>query len=222
MSNCLSFLANSGNFLKTLEIINKFSRFKIRLDFNESITPDQLMNFNESLSSHTRNNIDFIEDPFPYDPDLWFQYQKQTGLNFALDRGPYNANKGFKVRIWKPVILSSVETIQPICITHNMDHEFGRRYAAYCASITNYSIKVHGIGDFNHNRNGYGLGMDDYLESLSSTFHSYWSAAKTNKDLRFLDSENNLSIQMEILLNRFKITLNQGLGILGIDPKSEM
>ena len=125
------------------------------------------MDFNESLSSHTRNNIEFIEDPFPYDPDLWFQYQKQTGLNFALDRGPYNANKGFKVRIWKPVILYSVETTQPICITHNMDHEFGRRYAAYCASITNYSIKVHGIGDFNHNKNGYGLGMDDYLESLS-------------------------------------------------------
>ena len=64
--------------------------------------------------------------------------------------------------------------------------------------------------------------ISHYLESLSSTFHSYWSAAKTNKDLRFLDSENNLSIQMEILLNRFKITLNQGLGILGIDPKSEM
>ena len=132
-----------------------------------SYQPDQLMDFNESLSRHTRSNIDFIEDPFPYDPDLWCQYQEQTGLNFALDRGPYNANKGFKVRIWKPVILSFVETIQPICITHNMDHEFGRRYAAYCASITNYSIKVHGIGDFNHNKNGYGLGMDDYLESLS-------------------------------------------------------
>ena len=160
-------IKSNENFVKTLEIINKFSQFKIRLDFNESITPDQLMNFNESLSSHTRNKIDFIEDPFPYDPDLWCHYQKQTGLNFALDRGPYNANKGFKVRIWKPVILSSIETIQPICITHNMDHEFGRRYAAYCASITNYSIKVHGIGDFNHNKNGYGLGMDDYLESLS-------------------------------------------------------
>ena len=160
-------IKSNENFVKILEIINKFSQFKIRLDFNESITPRQLMDFNESLSSHTRNKIDFIEDPFPYDPDLWCHYQKQTGLNFALDRGPYNANKGFKVRIWKPVILSSVETIQPICITHNMDHEFGRRYAAYCASITNYSIKVHGIGDFNHNRNGYGLGMDDYLESLS-------------------------------------------------------
>ena len=160
-------IKSNENFVKTLEIINKFSQFKIRLDFNESITPDQLIDFNESLSSHTRNKIDFIEDPFPYDPDLWCHYQKQTGLNFALDRGPYNAKKGFKVRIWKPVILSSIETIQPICITHNMDHEFGRRYAAYCASITNYSIKVHGIGDFNHNKNGYGLGMDDYLESLS-------------------------------------------------------
>ena len=160
-------IKSSKNFGNTLDLINKFSQFKIRVDFNESITPDQLIDFNESLSSHTRNKIDFIEDPFPYDPDLWCQYQKETGLNFALDRGPYNANKGFKVRVWKPVILPSVETIQPICITHNMDHEFGRRYAAYCASISNYSINVHGIGNFNHVNNGYGLGMDDYLESLT-------------------------------------------------------
>ena len=48
-----------------------------------------------------------------------------------------------------------------------MDHEFGRRYATYCASISNYSINVHGIGNFNHANNGYGLGMDDYLESLT-------------------------------------------------------
>lgn len=64
--------------------------------------------------------------------------------------------------------------------------------------------------------------ISHYLESLASSFHSYWSAAKVNPDLRFLDIENNLSNDMEKLLNKFNLTINEGLTILGIKPKLEM
>ena len=61
-----------------------------------------------------------------------------------------------------------------------------------------------------------------YLESLASSFHSYWSASKDRPELRFLDNDKNITSKTEFLLNRFQHTLNEGLGILGIKPKTEM
>ena len=147
--------------------MNELMKFNFRIDFNNSLTPDQLIGFCDSLSRELIERIDFIEDPFPYDPEIWNEYQQRTGIKFALDRGPYNAKKGFGIRVWKPLITPMVESNSPICITHNMDHELGRRYAIYCASVSKYCDNIHGTGEFNANNNGHGLGMDEYLKSLS-------------------------------------------------------
>ncbi len=61
-----------------------------------------------------------------------------------------------------------------------------------------------------------------YLESLASSFHSYWSASKDRPELRFLDDNKNITSETEFLLKRFQLTLNEGLSILGIIPKTEM
>lgn len=61
-----------------------------------------------------------------------------------------------------------------------------------------------------------------YLESLASYFHSLWSSAKANSQIRFLDNNDNISTHSYNLLKKYQDTLNQGLNILGIKPKLKM
>ena len=61
-----------------------------------------------------------------------------------------------------------------------------------------------------------------YLESLASYFHSLWSSAKSNSQIRFLDNDNNLSNHSYNLLKKYQDTLSEGLNILGIKPKLKM
>jgi len=138
----------------------------IRVDFNSSLEPSQLIEFTTSLSTNCLQRIDFIEDPFPYEPDMWKRHSEDSGVNFALDRGPKNANIGFAVRIWKPSVFCSEPVNMPICVTHNMDHELGKRYATYQSSVSKNAVTVHGTGSFDYSKNGTGLGMDEFLESL--------------------------------------------------------
>jgi len=149
------------------EIIKYFYKNKIiRLDFNSCLTVEELLEFISLLNSKHKSKIDFIEDPIPFDSFLWNDIQTESGLNFALDRGPMDSNSGYKIRIWKPTITLSEPKSYPLCITHNMDHELGMRYATYRAATSKYSSSIHGTGHFNLSQNGNGLGMDEYLESL--------------------------------------------------------
>jgi O-succinylbenzoate synthase len=141
-------------------------KISIRVDFNSSLSPNEFIEFTRELSPNCLQHIDFIEDPFPYDPNIWEQYSNQTGLNFALDRGPKDATLGFAVRIWKPTIFPQLPDSMPICVTHNMDHELGRRYATYQSAIIDNAVSVHGTGIFDELKNGYGLGMTEILEEL--------------------------------------------------------
>ncbi|MEZ5324380.1 MAG: hypothetical protein R3F19_04890 [Verrucomicrobiales bacterium] len=112
---------------------------RIRLDFNGTLNPDGLRRFSQRLRSHTSDLIDFVEDPFPYEPLLWQQLQLETGLRFALDRNSerFAADPAFPVRVWKPTcspppISSSSERL---VITSCMDHAIGQLFAAYEASV---------------------------------------------------------------------------------------
>ena len=58
-----------------------------------------------------------------------------------------------------------------------------------------------------------------YLESLASYFHSLWSSAKSNSQIRFLDNDNNLSNHSYNVLKKYQDNMNEGLNILGIKPK---
>ncbi len=61
-----------------------------------------------------------------------------------------------------------------------------------------------------------------YLESVASMFHSLWSSAKSNPNSRFLDDDNNLSENTQLLLKKYQLVISEGLGILGIKPKLKM
>ena len=61
-----------------------------------------------------------------------------------------------------------------------------------------------------------------YLESVASMFHSLWSSAKSNPNSKFLDDNDNLSEDAQLLLKRYQLVISEGLGILGIKPKLKM
>ena len=61
-----------------------------------------------------------------------------------------------------------------------------------------------------------------YLESVASMFHSLWSSAKSNPNSRFLDDDNNLTENAQLLLKKYQSVISEGLGILGIKPKLKM
>ena len=99
------------------------------------------------------------------DAELWQELAEESGLRFALDRGPADALRGVSVRVWKPACVPHPPAGESFCITHNMDHELGRRYAAYRAATFDGPLVTCGLGqgDFG---GGTGLGMDEKLAAL--------------------------------------------------------
>ncbi|MDG1854482.1 MAG: hypothetical protein P8I97_10000 [Verrucomicrobiales bacterium] len=160
-------IKGNNEVLKVAHYIERIpKKISIRVDFNSSLEVEEFILFTHELTPEAFQQIDFIEDPFPYDPNLWEHYSDQSGLDFALDRGPNDADRGFSVRVWKPTISSHLPNHMPFCITHNMDHELGRRYATYQSAIAGNAVSVHGTGTFDMSKNGHGLGMTEILDQL--------------------------------------------------------
>ena len=65
--------------------------------------------------------------------------------------------------------------------------------------------------------------ITNYIEDISSNFHSFWNKGKENESLRLID-ENNLekTITKLIWINSFKIVLKKSFNIIGIDAPETM
>lgn len=107
---------------------------RLRLDLNASMDEAQYLAWAADLAPELRARIDFVEDPVPYEPRRWERLTAAGGLPLALDRGPREATRGFAVRVWKPACVAEPPAGRRFCITHNMDHEIGRRWARYRAA----------------------------------------------------------------------------------------
>ena len=145
---------------------SKFAHIAVRIDFNSVLDADSFRRWVASLTEEERGQIDFVEDPVPYDPELWETLSSESGLRFALDRGPGDATRGFAVRTWKPACVPEVPSGVEFCITHNMDHLIGRRYAAYQAARFDGVLVACGLGDIGR-PDGAGLGCDELLNELA-------------------------------------------------------
>ena len=65
--------------------------------------------------------------------------------------------------------------------------------------------------------------LTNYIEDISSSFHSFWNKGKDNQSLRFIDKENlNKTKSKLIWLNAFRIVLNNIFNIIGIDSPEVM
>lgn len=108
-----------------------------RLDFNATLTPDDALQFWNILPEALRERIDFVEDPCPYDVDVWQKLQ-DAGMPLAFDlpapgvAGMPECTHTPMHRVVKPARDRTTAGL-PV-FTSYMDHPVGQVWAAYCAA----------------------------------------------------------------------------------------
>lgn len=166
------------------------SFLKIRLDFNETLNQTTCWQFLRRIQE-LQFQIDFIEDPFPFDAQEWTKIQ-QEGWTLACDRQAHVAchhPEAARVLIVKPALHAIEEwqswTCQTRVVTSYMGHPLEQASAAYVASqLDGTHSCVHGLQShhayhphaFSHALNwhgpqfsvpaGTGFGFDQELQQL--------------------------------------------------------
>jgi len=169
---------------------------KLRIDVNEMLTDDQFYSFLNQIKG-LKDQVDFIEDPFPYHPANWAAIQN-AGWKLACDRqadAAANQQESASILILKPAIQSIFElplnSAQTCLVTSYLGHPLGQVAAAYIAAIIDPAcLSVHGLlshhayqqtsfssllnwnGPRFHFPLGTGFGFDQELEELDSTWRS--------------------------------------------------
>jgi O-succinylbenzoate synthase len=170
----------------SLSLLNALPRgMKWRIDFNECL---DLKTFENFLKKAPLDQIDFIEDPIPFDVEQWTYLQSRYKVSLACDR---NISKGFghreaaKVVVVKPVRDGSCffNTTQRVVVTSYLDHPVGQLWAAYVAAL-HTSKEICGLchhlifpeNPFSRLLNvvearlsppkGFGIGFDELLKNL--------------------------------------------------------
>jgi O-succinylbenzoate synthase len=161
--------------------------FKLRLDFNGTLTPAQFEAFVNTLTRWSA--IEFAEDPCGYDGETWKRLKEQNGIPLALDRGV--ATDGVDVLVVKPAAQTpdvALATGLDVVVTSYMDHPVGQLHAAHVAArvAAEHPKQVRQAGLLTHllfepdpfleqiaidgntlaRPTGTGIGFDDLLERL--------------------------------------------------------
>ena len=153
---------------------------RIRIDFNARLSAAEFLRVAGTLP---RERIDFVEDPCPYDEQVWRDLGERTGLRLALDRVVGVAD----VLVHKPALQTAFPSFDgEVVVTTYMDHPVGQFFAAYVAATNRVSARC---GLFTHALYepdsflerieadgarllapaGTGVGFDDLLEDLQWT-----------------------------------------------------
>lgn len=189
-------LERESDFLGTAA--REFPSLRWRIDFNESLTPEQASSFLLGLSEKTRSVIDFIEDPCPFSETAWPELFRKTRVKLAIDREAAPHRVGAQVSIIKPAIdepfllaEAAIAHQQRVVLTSYMDHPFGQAFAAWeaarlelqipgitgiCGLQTHHLFDASGfteaLGPWSPDFTpppGTGLGFDDQLAALPWT-----------------------------------------------------
>ena len=189
-------LEKEGDFLEAA--VREFPSLKWRIDFNESLTPEQVAAFLLGLPEKVRSAIDFIEDPCPFSETTWPELYRKTRVKLAIDReaAPHRVGAQFSVikpAVDEPFLLAeaAIAHQQRVVLTSYMDHPFGQAFAAWeaarlelqfpgitgiCGLQTHHLFDASGfteaLGPWSPDFNvpeGTGLGFDDQLAALPWT-----------------------------------------------------
>lgn len=115
---------------------------KVRLDFNQCLTFADFDQFLKTIAP-SKEQIDFIEDPIPFDAIAWKGYQSKYGIPLACDRESQKAlgnAQAASVVVFKPAIqheeifFQRLDQKQRLVITSYLDHPLGQLAAAYIAA----------------------------------------------------------------------------------------
>jgi O-succinylbenzoate synthase len=121
--------------------VEKYPQIKLRLDFNEKLSRHEFLKFWDKMPSSIRNSIDYIEDPYPYDPIRWSDDQKQLCILLAADHAAkqaLNYPSSAQFIVHKPAVEMPplhLDKKTKLVITSYLDHPVGQMYAAYSAAI---------------------------------------------------------------------------------------
>ncbi|MEC7840025.1 MAG: enolase C-terminal domain-like protein [Chlamydiota bacterium] len=163
---------------------------KWRLDFNARVAFEDYI----SMVSELRDlNIEFVEDPFPFDHQKWCQAEKITRIPLAVDRF-IEKDVSDSDRIWviKPAVGDGEKNLSQhrFTVTSYLDHPLGQASAAYmaaklsakysdhcliCGLLSHYVYESTPFTSQENNRlsakfsipEGTGLGYDDLLRNLN-------------------------------------------------------
>ncbi|MDA8975005.1 hypothetical protein N9F50_00300 [Akkermansiaceae bacterium] len=166
------------------KLIADFPNLKWRIDFNGTADLKKITNEVRGIEAQ----IDFIEDPIPYDLEKWNCFEEETGIALANDR-EVEAYADCGIHIIKPAL----NEVDPLMlrsgrkvVTSYMDHPVGQCFSAYEAARAGVSelcgLQTHGLFEKNaftealgalgavgpefQVPDGSGLGFDDLLEAL--------------------------------------------------------
>ncbi|MCX8494583.1 MAG: hypothetical protein ORN51_00165 [Akkermansiaceae bacterium] len=119
----------------------EFPAVRWRLDFNESLTPDEAAKFLLELMDGTRAAIDFAEDPCPYSESGWHELHQKTRVNLAVDHEAAPLSKAAQFMVIKPAVdepfllgEAALSHQQRVILTSYMDHPVGQTFAAWEAA----------------------------------------------------------------------------------------
>ncbi len=146
-------------------IKNTKNNFLLRLDFNSSFDLKFLYSFLDNLVSILKNsslNIEFLEDPLPYNYESWIQLYNRYKYPLAIDlewnnfllqntsqntlqnnvqssTAPINKDLAFSVIVLKPAVQDVDLVLKKyhnknikFVLTHYMDHGVGRFFSLLC------------------------------------------------------------------------------------------
>lgn len=99
-----------------------------RLDFNCSFTASECEEF---LEKACHLQLDFIEDPFPYNSSDWVRLQLQFGVDFAED---FEEGVEAQVAVCKPAVRMIPKSDKRRIVTSYLDHPIGQLSALYTAA----------------------------------------------------------------------------------------
>lgn len=175
--------------ISLLKALFPYEGLKLRLDFNERLTKAQFESFLEAIGPLIRE-VDFIEDPFPFDAMEWENIQNDYDIQLACDRQAPEAlglPNAATVLILKPALhdptLFNKAAGQRIVVTSYVAHPLDQLVAAYAAAIVDPSrTEKHGLlshrlyaptpyskglswqnPSFTMEEEGYGFGFDTLL-----------------------------------------------------------
>ncbi len=189
-------LEKEGRFIDAMTA--EHPTLKWRLDFNESLTPDEAAAFLAGLAEKTRVAIDFVEDPCPYSESAWKELRRRTRLQFAVDRESAPLAAAAQVMVVKPAVdepyllgEAAITNSQRVVVTSYMDHPLGQAFAAWeaarlglqfpglvgvCGLQTHHLFEANAFSELLgpwspvfKPPGGTGLGFDELLEALPWT-----------------------------------------------------
>ncbi|MFD2258027.1 hypothetical protein ACFSSA_15205 [Luteolibacter algae] len=186
-------LSDESDFIESM--VSEYPQLKWRLDFNETLGPDEADAFLSALSPKTRMAVDFLEDITAFSESGWDRLWKKHRIRLAVDRESGPHRKAAQVTVVKPAVdepflLSEAAAMnqQRVVMTSYMDHPLGQSFAAWEAARTELifpglvgvcGVQTHHLfeknefvermGDWKPGFTaaaGTGLGFDDELSSL--------------------------------------------------------